>query len=256
MDDLHHSITSAIRENRTVVIGNHNLHSVYLFHRDHRMHKFYRRADLVHVDGMGIVLAAKLLGLPLKSAHRLAYLDFMPSVLQEAVANGWRVFYLGCKPGVIERGVEQLRCKHPGLLISGTHGYFNCTKNSDECGEVLRMIAEFRPHILVVGMGMPRQEQWIAENIEGIEANVIFDAGGYLDYIAGEVPTTPRWVGKLYIEWLVRLCFEPKRLWRRYLIEPWVVVGMLIRAQWDGKLRAGIETQITEEPADGLKEAA
>jgi len=259
INDLHRSIASAIRDNRTTVIGNHNLHSIYLFHRDQNMHEFYRRADLVHVDGMGVVLAAKLLGLPLTFSQRLAYLDFMPPVLQEAVQNRWRVFYLGCKPGVIDRGIEQLRRKHPGLLIAGTHGYFNPVRNSEECVEVLRKIALFKPHILVVGMGMPRQEQWIAENVDDISANVIFDAGGYLDYIAGDVPTTPRWVGKLYLEWLVRLCFEPKRLWRRYLVEPWVVAALLVRAQWDRTLAAEIQPHATPAQAtaaDQLNPAA
>jgi N-acetylglucosaminyldiphosphoundecaprenol N-acetyl-beta-D-mannosaminyltransferase len=94
---------------------------------------------------------------------------------------------------------------------------------------VLAAIRSFRPHILMVGMGMPRQEHWILDNLDEIEVRVILTAGACMDYVAGAVPTPPRWMGRWGLEWLFRLGSDPTRLWRRYLIEPWFVFRLFIR---------------------------
>ena len=75
-------------------------------------------------------------------------------------------------------------------------------------------------------MGMPRQEHWIFENSADVGAGAICNVGGLMDYIAGETPTPPRWMGRFGLEWLFRLASNPKRLWRRYLIEPWFVLKL------------------------------
>jgi N-acetylglucosaminyldiphosphoundecaprenol N-acetyl-beta-D-mannosaminyltransferase len=79
----------------------------------------------------------------------------------------------------------------------------------------------------MVGMGMPRQEVWVLENREDIDARALFCCGALMDYVAGEIPTPPRWIGRLGFEWLYRLLSEPSRLWRRYLLEPWSVMERL-----------------------------
>ena len=80
----------------------------------------------------------------------------------------------------------------------------------------------------MVGMSMPRQERWVLDNFERLNTNAILTAGATLDYAAGAVPTPPRWAGKLGLEWLFRLVAEPKRLWRRYLVEPWFLFFLLV----------------------------
>ena len=89
---------------------------------------------------------------------------------------------------------------------------------------------------------MPRQEIWILENQKQIEANVIFPAGAFMDYMAGEIPTAPRWLAAIYLEWLYRLFSEPARLWRRYLVEPWFVFGQIAKYYLKGG-RANIAMQ-------------
>jgi UDP-N-acetyl-D-mannosaminuronic acid transferase (WecB/TagA/CpsF family) len=79
----------------------------------------------------------------------------------------------------------------------------------------------------MVGMGMPLQEKWITENLDHIAAQTIFCAGALMDYVAGEVPTCPRWLAGIGFEWLYRLLIEPARLWHRYLVEPWFILGQL-----------------------------
>ena len=76
---------------------------------------------------------------------------------------------------------------------------------------------------------MPRQEQWILENLENIDTNAILTSGACIDYVAGVVKTPPRWMGKIGLEWLYRLITEPRRLWKRYLIEPWFIAGLFFK---------------------------
>jgi N-acetylglucosaminyldiphosphoundecaprenol N-acetyl-beta-D-mannosaminyltransferase len=135
------------------------------------------------------------------------------------------LFYLGVKPGVAERAAEILRNQYPGLQIRTRHGYFS----SEENEAVVKSINAFKPHILMVGMGMPRQEHWVVDNLNEIHANAILTSGACFDYIAGAIPTPPRWMGRVGLEWLYRLISEPRRLAKRYLIEPWALLPLAIK---------------------------
>lgn len=225
--DFVNLVSSAVKARERFIIASHNLHSLYLCHRVSRMVHFYSIADYVLIDGMSLILLGRVFGIPLEREHRAAFLDFMPLLLPEAVKKRWRVYYLGSRPGVAERAAAQLRKEHPGLEIRTHHGYFNAEKSGKENQNVVAEIAAYAPHILFVGMGMPRQEIWILENRNDIRANVIFPCGASADYVAGEIPTAPRWTARLYLEWLYRLMSEPTRLWRRYLVEPWFILGQV-----------------------------
>lgn len=218
---------AAVRPGRTV-IANHNLHSLYLFHRDKRFREFYEYADVVHADGAGIVLLSVLSRSRLGRDHRTTYVDWMPDLAAMAAGEGWRIFYVGSKPGVAEQGAAKLRERHPELQIATAHGYFDSRRDSIENRALLSRLRDYRPRLLLVGMGMPRQERWIMDNLVDLECNVVFQAGAAMDYIAGAVPTPPRWTGRLGIEWLFRLMIEPRRLASRYLIEPWYIAGLVI----------------------------
>jgi N-acetylglucosaminyldiphosphoundecaprenol N-acetyl-beta-D-mannosaminyltransferase len=110
-------------------------------------------------------------------------------------------------------------------------GYFDSSLNAEENAAVLQEIALFRPNVLLVGMGMPRQEIWILENLACIRSNTVFCCGALIDYVAGELATPPRWLGQIGLEWLYRLIVEPSRLWRRYLLEPWTVFRVVAK-EW------------------------
>jgi N-acetylglucosaminyldiphosphoundecaprenol N-acetyl-beta-D-mannosaminyltransferase len=86
-------------------------------------------------------------------------------------------------------------------------------------------------------MGMPRQEIWVLNNLEKLHAKVILTCGACMDYIAGEIPTPPRWMGRVGLEWLYRLLSEPGRLWKRYLVEPWFLGGLLVRDLWELRIK-------------------
>jgi N-acetylglucosaminyldiphosphoundecaprenol N-acetyl-beta-D-mannosaminyltransferase len=228
VEDLDTVVESAIETGERKIIGNHNLHSLFLYQRDPVMRSYYGAAHHIHVDGMGVVLLARIAKVPLEHKHRITYLDYFAHLLPIAARRGWRVFYLGTTPEVVARGVSKLRAENPGLQIEFDHGYFDHRPGSEDSERILRTIAAYRPHILLIGIGMPKQEQWVYHHRDQIQANAIFNAGGYMDYIGGAVPTPPRWMGHMGLEWLFRLISEPRRLASRYLVEPWYVIWALL----------------------------
>lgn len=230
MPRLTASVADAIARDQRIVIANHNLHSVYLFARDPELRAFHAAAEVCHADGMSVILLGRLLGVPLSRANRVTYNDWIGPLMTEAARHGWRVYALGGRPGVFERAATRLRVAHPGLVVDGTHGYFDATPGSADTAAILERIAAFRPHLLLVGMGMPRQERWVGENRAALAANATLMAGAALDYVAGVVPTPPRAASAVGFEWLWRLAAEPRRLWHRYLIEPWYVMGLVLAA--------------------------
>ena len=223
--ELHKCIAKAIARGERWIIAHHNLRSVYLYHRDPKMRAFFTKAQVIHIDGMPLVYWARVLGYPVTKQHRVTYVDWVHPLMATAAAEGWRVFYLGGKPGVAARAAEKLRQQYPGLVLETRHGYFTPEEND----AVLEEITRFQPHVLMVGMGMPRQEHWVLDNLERISANAILTVGACFDYVAGVIPTPPRWMGRMGLEWLYRLWSEPRRLARRYLLEPWFLVPLALK---------------------------
>lgn len=217
----------AVAEKRQAVVANHNLHSLFLYHRDPRMKAFYALAELIEIDSVPLILWGRLMGYPLSRQNRLTYLDFREAFWARAVAEGWRVMHVGGKPGLEGPAAAAIRQRHPGLTLEARHGYFNT--DGDENASVLRDIAAFNPDVLLVGMGMPRQEHWILANHDQLPPCVMFPVGAAFDYEAGAVYTPPRWTGQMGIEWLVRFIHDPKRLFTRYFVEPVFLIPAALR---------------------------
>ena len=227
--ELLHLVQDQLKKREQVILANHNLHSLYLFLRQPKLRDFYSQAEFCHIDGMPLVLLARFFGFPAKRDHRVTYVDLIHPLMALVAHQNWRIFYLGSAPGIADRGAVALRSSYPGLQIRTMHGYFSTEKKSDENRRVLESIREYSPHILMVGMGMPRQELWIHQNRESFSANVILPCGAAMDYVAGSVPMPPRWAGRVGLEWAFRLFNEPGRLWQRYLVEPWFLARVVLQ---------------------------
>jgi N-acetylglucosaminyldiphosphoundecaprenol N-acetyl-beta-D-mannosaminyltransferase len=222
-------IRARIAERRPCVIGHHNLHSVYLYHHDPEMKAFYTQmAEFVFIDGMPLALWGRLLGLGLSRANRFTSVDWLPPLMEMCAAEGLRVFYLGGRPGVAERGAERLRERFPALALATAHGYFDPDDDAANRA-ILAEIEAWKTDLLLVGMGMPRQERWILRWRAVVTAPVIVPVGAALDYVAGAIPTPSRQASRWGLEWLLRLLAEPRRLGNRYLIEPWFLLPYAAR---------------------------
>lgn len=234
--DCHNLIASAVVSGERVVITSQNLHGVYLYHRTEKMRALHS-ISYPRVDGMSLVLLGRLLGEAIRRDHRVTWVDWIDPLMAEAAERGWRIFYLGSTREVVRRGVEILRARFPGLQLAGRDGHFDLSAGGSENEGVLAEIAEYRPHILMVGMGMPRQEIWIHDNLNRLQVNAVLTCGAAIEYVAGAQATPPRWMGRIGLEWLYRLLSDPRRLGRRYLLEPWYLSGLLLRDLWKRLLR-------------------
>lgn len=211
-----------LREGTGGLVANHNLHSLHLLRRKPELAAFFASADLIEIDSTPLIAWGRLMGHRLSSENRCTYLDWREAFWARAKAEGWRVFHLGCAPEVGARGAAAIRQRFPGVQIAERNGFFDMTGAENET--VLAQIAAYDPDVLLVGMGMPRQEQWILTNRARLGRAVIFPIGAAFDYEAGVVPTPPRWAGRFGLEWLFRFAVEPKRLFERYFIEPWSLI--------------------------------
>lgn len=227
INELHEMIREAIATNQKWIIANHNLHSLYLFQSDAKLQEFFSKVKIAHVDGMSIIALSKLTKSPLRRDQRVTYVDWISPLIDEIMQMDCRLFFVGGKPGIVEIAEGILKKSYPGLKIKVHHGHFDNNPESHDNKKLLESINEFSPHILMVGMGMPRQEYWILDNLHNLQTNVILPVGACMDYVAGAVPTPPRLLGKLGLEWFFRLITEPRRLWRRYLIEPLFLIKLI-----------------------------
>lgn len=216
VDQLISEIHSCIASQKKAVVSYVNLHTLNTAYSLPWFRDYLNRSHLTFCDGVGIKLAARLTGQPLK--YRFTPPDFFGCIAENAVRHRWRIFFLGARPTVAERAAGRLVERFPDLQIQIHHGYFDKAANSRENREVIEQINRFRPQILVVGFGMPIQEKWIEENLALLDINIAFPAGAMFDYISGELPRAPRCMTDHGLEWLGRLVIEPGRLWRRYLI--------------------------------------
>jgi N-acetylglucosaminyldiphosphoundecaprenol N-acetyl-beta-D-mannosaminyltransferase len=224
-EEVLHQVERYVEGGGKHVIANHNAHSLHLYRRDPEFRAFYEHADLIEADSTPLLLFSRLLGRRGGRIHRCTYLDWRDHFWSLASRNGWRVMYVGGEPGVAERGAASLQARYPGAVLATAHGYFDMAPGSAESLAVVEQVRAFQPHILFVGMGMPRQEQWVARNFAGLPPCVIFSVGAAFDYEAGVQRAAPRWLGRVGLEWLFRLLIDPRRLAYRYLVEPWTLVG-------------------------------
>jgi len=206
-----------VQSPKTIVVVNAN--KLWLAEGEPWLKEFICQADLI-LPEYAIVWAARQLGLP--EIHAVYGVSFTQDYLALAEVEGMRPFFLGGTRAVVQQLSAELRRKYPKLRTAGMHhGYFSTPESNLSIIEKIRLS---QPDILFVGMGSPRQEKWIQENIEYIETPVVVGVGGTLDVISGEKGDTPRWLRGSGFEWLYRLILNPLGYWKRYLItNPWYV---------------------------------
>jgi N-acetylglucosaminyldiphosphoundecaprenol N-acetyl-beta-D-mannosaminyltransferase len=186
----------------------------------------YARATLVVADGMPVIWAARLLGQPLP--ERVTGKHLLPRLLERAAACGWRVFLLGAAPDVNAEAERALKHRFPTLLIAGRHSPPFGFESDPPCNQALvRAINDARTDILVVALGAPKQELWVARHLDDLRIRCALGVGAALDFAAGALRSCPAWVERVGLEWLWRLFQEPRRLWRRYLIDDLAFWGLL-----------------------------
>jgi exopolysaccharide biosynthesis WecB/TagA/CpsF family protein len=168
---------------------------------------------LVLNDGVALDLASKLTT-GAAFPGNLNGTDFVPRLL-ETSKRSLRIYLLGAKPEVVERAAAELAARYPRHSVVGCHhGYFS----PGEEAAVVAEVARHAPDVLLVGMGNPRQELFMDAHGEALNSTLVFGVGALLDFISGTVPRAPTWVRRARLEWLYRMCREPRRLTHRYTV--------------------------------------
>jgi len=181
---------------------------------DKAFSELLNRADYLVPDGAGLLLAARLIGEPLQ--ERVAGFDLMRNLLKQAAGQDISFYFLGGKPGIIDSAVTNIKSELPELNMAGFHhGYLD----QDLEESVIVDINEKQPDILLVGMGVPRQEKFFNKYFDELKIKVGLTVGGSFDVWAGEVDRAPLLMQKLYLEWFYRLLQEPTR-WKRMMAIP------------------------------------
>lgn len=193
-----------------------NDHGYNIAQKDEAYRDMLNHADLLLNDGIGIEMGAKLFGFSFK--ENLNGTDFIPALFQslnEEKDKQYRVFLLGAKPGVAQKAQERLQHQYKNLLFVGNQdGYFP----KESTGEIIDQINKRNTDILLVGFGMPLQEQWINEYRSKLECTITMAVGAFIDFSSGEVARAPKIFRDLRLEWLYRMGKEPKRLWKRNVV--------------------------------------
>lgn len=215
--DLHKRISEYIERGEKAIIANVNVQALNLSYSNYWFREFLNNSAIVFCDGAGVILAARILGHYIP--ERITYADWMWALAKYCEIQNYSLFFLGSKELIAQKAANQLHQKYPELRIVGVHhGYFNKTVESNENESVINIINNVKPDILVVGFGMPLQEQWILENWNKLHVKIGFTGGAVFDYISGELKRGPKWMTNHGLEWLARLIIEPRRLWKRYLL--------------------------------------
>jgi len=194
---------------------------VMLARRDKVFRHVLREASLRVPDGVGLQIAARILGTPLRG--RVPGVELVEALGESAAQRGDRLFLLGGAPGVAEAAAASLSRSHPGITIAGTH-----TGPPDESGDEksLAAVRDARADIVLVAYGAPLQERWLARNLGVSGAAAGIGVGGTFDYLSGRVRRAPRWMRRAGLEWLFRLIRQPWRA-RRQLALPAFMLAVL-----------------------------
>ncbi len=205
-----------------------NVDHVVIAERREDFRAAYAAADLSLADGKPIVWASRLLGSPLP--EKVSGSDLVLPLLDRAAARGWRVFLLGAGPGVANAAADLLRRR--GVDVAGTATPWVRAEPGEpdpEGDTAVEVIRAARPDLVLVAFGAPKQEIWMHRRRGALSPAVLVGIGASLDFLAGRVRRAPRWVSHSGLEWLWRLGREPRRLWRRYLVDDPRFLAVLLR---------------------------
>jgi N-acetylglucosaminyldiphosphoundecaprenol N-acetyl-beta-D-mannosaminyltransferase len=206
MDEAIEKIEAFVASKKPHIIVTADSSAIVRAQSDDEFRRIVESADLVTPDSTGVVWAARRKGTPVK--ERVSGVDLADRICARSADKGWRIFLLGAAPGVAEIAAEKMRLRHPGCNIVGArHGYF--PEDSDEI--VAKEVAEKKPDVLFVAMGIPRQEKFIARTQAIVGASVAMGVGGTLDVLSGRAKRAPKFVQNMSMEWLWRLILNPKK---------------------------------------------
>lgn len=228
LDEIVVNVFEMVDHRKPVQIVGVNVDQYLLVKRHEYSRKIFAEASLVFVDGKPIMYMSKLLGHPLK--QRTTGPDLMENICKRGAERKYKIFLLGAGPGVAEKCGNVLMERYLGIQSVGSYSPpFGFQNDKKEIEKINFMLKESKADLLFVGMGSPKQDYFIYENMAKYQIPVSFSMGAALDFIAGNVKRAPRWMIECGLEWLYRVWQDPKRLWKRYFVHDMKIVPIFLR---------------------------
>ena len=225
--DLLRSLDRLVARRQGGTVYTPNVAHVVMAEYDRSLRSAYASVDVSVADGVPLLWASRLLrpALPAK----LSGSDLVVPISEHAAARGWRVSLVGGMPGSAAEAAKRLTALC-GVEIVGVDDSQIDLANSEADEPLLRRIRDVRPDLIFLALGAPKQEIWAQRVRERVGGAVIIGVGASLDFVAGRVQRAPPWMSRVGLEWLFRLAQEPRRLWRRYLVEGPHFIPILLRS--------------------------
>lgn len=228
MSETIEKIDELIQSNKNSYIVTPNVDHIVKLETDEEFKKVYKDASLILTDGMPLVWISKLKKMPIK--EKISGSDLFPKVCELAAQKDYKVFLLGAAPGVADQAASNLKKKFSGLQVVGTYSpSFGFENNPKEINKIIRIINDVKPDILAIGLGAPKQEKFIYNYKEKLNVPISLAIGASIDFEAGNIKRAPKWMQNIGLEWFYRLLKEPKRMFKRYLVDDLKILKLIIK---------------------------
>jgi N-acetylglucosaminyldiphosphoundecaprenol N-acetyl-beta-D-mannosaminyltransferase len=211
------------REGRRDYVCCVSVHGIVTAQRDPQIRRALNRAGLATEDGMPLVWWSRRAGF--SQAAQVCGSDLLDAMCALAVERGHRHYFYGGSPQVLDRLIARLSERHPGLIVAGAHAPPFRPLTAAEDAADIAAINDAHPDFVWIGLGMPKQEKWMAAHVGQVRATALLGVGAAFDFHAGTKARAPHWVRRIGFEWAFRLASEPRRLARRYLVDNAIFVA-------------------------------
>lgn len=219
-------IEQCIAERRIGHVITPNVDQIVRIERDAYFKEICEHAELLLADGHPLLWIARWYGTPIK--EKISGSDLVPNLCELAARKGYSVFFLGAAPGVAQKAVEKLWERLPDLKVAGVYSPpLGFEKDEAEKKKIVQMLRNSHADMLFVGMGVPKQDVFIYENMGKYQIPMSFSIGGTIDFIAGEQRRAPQWMSNHGLEWFYRLLHDPKRMFKRYFIDDFRIIQLV-----------------------------
>lgn len=229
------TMEEAIKEIEHLILGKNpsyvvtpNVDHIVKLERDEEFKEVYKHADLILADGMPLIWISRMKLTPIK--EKVSGSDLFPKVCKLAAKKGYKIFLLGAADGVAAKAAENLKKKYTELNIVGTYSpSYGFEKNKEEVKKIIELIRKTKPDILAVGLGAPKQEKFIYKFKDRLNVPVSLAIGASIDFEAGNIHRAPKFMQDSGLEWFYRLCKEPRRMFKRYLVDDLKIIKLIIK---------------------------
>ena len=234
MDEALDRIDELIQENRSAYVVTPNVDHLVQLERGGELTEVYKHADLILTDGKPLIWISKWYGTPIK--EKISGSDLFPRLCALAANKRYKMYFLGAAEGVAAKAAENLEKRFSGLQVAGTYSPpFGFEKDEAEMEKIKRQIKDVKPHILIVGLGCPKQELFILHHRKELGVPISLGLGASLDFEAGNIKRAPKWMADHGLEWLFRITQDPKRMAKRYLVDDRKILGLAWKYRNNGR---------------------